>query len=206
MSTQFAQRLHGLVLAGGNSRRMGEDKALLSYHGRSQLHWAMHLVGAAVCREAYVSVRADQQHECERAQFAQIIDVQDGLGPAGGILAAHAFAPAHAWLVVACDLPLLSADTLSYLLSQRDPQRIATAFISSHDGLPEPLCAVWEPAGAQRLRQAVEAGRVCPRKTLIQGETKLLSQLSPQSLDNANTPEERELISASLSAHEEIPG
>ncbi len=205
MSAAPAQWVHGLVLAGGKSRRMGEDKALVQYHGRSQLHWAMQLVGA-VCSQVYVSVRQDQRDEPERARFAQIVDQTNGLGPAGGILAAHASAPTHPWLVVACDLPLLSAETLAHLLRERDPQRIATAFISTHDGLPEPLCAVWEPAGAQRLGEAVAAGRFCPRKTLIQGEAKLLAQLSPQSLDNANTPEEREHISARLSAREEIPG
>ena len=47
--------------------------------------------------------------------------------------------------MLACDLPLLDAATLEHLLRARDPRRAATAYRSSHDGLPEPLCAIYEP-------------------------------------------------------------
>jgi len=180
--------LYGLVLAGGRSTRMGRDKAALAYgDGPPQLERAMALVAPHVQR-AYVSVRAEQRADPLRARFPQITDGHANLGPIAGILAAQARHPEAAWLVVACDLPLLDAPTLAHLLRERDPRRAATAYRSSHDGLPEPLCAVWEPRAHPLLTEYVAAGRDCPRKFLINADTLLLDEPNPQALDNVNTP------------------
>jgi len=89
--------------------------------------------------------------------------------------------------VLACDLPYLDARTLDVLIAARDPQRVATAFRSSHDGLPEPLCAIYEPRALEGVRAHVAGGRNCPRKFLINADTKLLDQPDARALDNVNT-------------------
>src|SRR5687767_6222187 len=106
-----AAPLYGLVLAGGRSSRMGQDKALLAYHGATQLDWAMALIKPFV-RRAFVSVRPDQTDDPVRAQYKQIVDTQSDRGPIAGIMAAQARHPDAAWLVLACDLPFLDATTL----------------------------------------------------------------------------------------------
>ncbi|MBV8403270.1 MAG: NTP transferase domain-containing protein [Gammaproteobacteria bacterium] len=184
-----AAPLLGLVLAGGRSARMRSDKAALLYGGRSQLERAMELIAPHVAR-AYVSVRADQDADPLRARFAQIRDTHENLGPVAGLLAAQAAHPHAAWLVLACDLPLLDEATLAYLVSSRAPQRAATAYRSSHDGLPEPLCAIWEPRSAAALAAYVAGGRQCPRRFLLSADTELLDEPNPRALDNINTPEE----------------
>ncbi len=190
--------LLGLVLAGGRSTRMRTDKAALLYGGRSQLERAMELIAPHVER-AYVSVRADQREDLLRARFPQIPDLHQDLGPIAGLLAAQARHPAAAWLVLACDLPLLDAATLANLVRRRAPQRSATAYRSSHDGLPEPLCAIWEPCTAAALSAYVAEGRRCPRRFLVAADTQLLDEPDPQALDNINTPEEyRSVMSALL--------
>ncbi|MBV8496842.1 MAG: NTP transferase domain-containing protein [Gammaproteobacteria bacterium] len=184
-----AAPIHGLILAGGRSTRMRRDKAALSYAGRTQLERAMELVRPHVVR-AYVSVRADQAEEPLRARYPQIADVHTDLGPIAGLLAAQARHPEAAWLVLACDLPLLDEATLVHLLRARAPTRAATAYRSSHDRLPEPLCAIWEPACAPALAAYVAAGGECPRKFLIGADTELIDEPDPRALDNVNTPEE----------------
>jgi molybdopterin-guanine dinucleotide biosynthesis protein A len=181
--------VHGLVLAGGASRRMGRDKAALEYHGRPQLHWAFERL-RAVCATTYVSVRADQRDEPARAGLPQLVDLHSDIGPLAGIVAAQARHPDAAWLVLACDLPFLDEETLGVLLAQRDPSADATAFLSSHDGLPEPLCAIYEPRTRAELARRAEAGPHCPRKFLIQSQTRLLDLPSHAVLDNVNTPDE----------------
>jgi molybdenum cofactor guanylyltransferase len=181
--------LYGLVLAGGRSARMGRDKAALAAAGRTQLERAMALIAPHVER-AFVSVRADQSSDPLRAGFPQIVDRHAGLGPIAGILAAQAQYPEHAWLVLACDLPLLDAATLAHLLRSRAPAREATAYRSSHDGRPEPLCALYEPSSRAHLAAYVASGRDCPRKFLMQADVELLDEPNPRALDNANTPEE----------------
>ena len=181
--------LYGLVLAGGRSTRMRRDKAALAYHGLTQLEWTMSLLEGRV-EHAFVSVREDQRNDPVRARFAQIVDLAPDLGPAGGILAAQTRHPHAAWLVLACDLPFLDERTLERLIASRAAHRAATAYRSSHNGLPEPLCAIYEPASHADLAAHVAAGRNCPRKFLIQADVELLDQSSPGSLDNINTPEE----------------
>lgn len=181
--------LFGLVLAGGRSTRMGRDKASIEFQGRSQLERALALLRPLVSH-AFVSVRADQQHDPLRAAHPQIVDAGGVDGPAAGIRAAQAARPDAAWLVVACDLPLLDAATLQHLIARRDPQHLATAFRSTRDGLPEPLCAIYEPASGPALEQFLATGRNCPRKFLIQSGTLLLDQPNPEALDNVNTPDE----------------
>ncbi|MBC7982381.1 MAG: NTP transferase domain-containing protein [Candidatus Obscuribacterales bacterium] len=190
--------LYGLVLAGGASTRMGRDKAALAYHGQSQLHWAFDLL-AQTCARAFVSIRSDQCNEPLRAGLPQIVDAQPGLGPLAGISAALASYPDVAWLILACDLPFLSSTSLEQLIAHRDPSRIATAYRSAHDGLPEPLCAIWEPAARGRVEEWLGAGKQCPRKLLINSNAALLDQLDPRGLDNINTPSEFDSARAVLS-------
>jgi molybdenum cofactor guanylyltransferase len=182
--------LHGLVLAGGRSSRMGRDKAALEYSGRSQLERAFALLDPLVER-AFVSVRADQAADPLRSRFPRIVDAAPGIeGPAAGILSALREHPSAAWLVLACDLPFLDAGTLQQLIARRDPTRVATAFRSSHDGLPEPLCAIYEPDARAALEAFVAGGRNCPRKFLTQSNALLLDQPRAEALDNVNTPTE----------------
>jgi molybdopterin-guanine dinucleotide biosynthesis protein A len=184
-----APPLFGLVLAGGRSTRMRRDKATLTYGGRAQLERAMALLTPHVVR-AYVSVRDDQSDDPVRASFQQIRDTLQNAGPIAGLLAAQARHPEAAWLVLACDLPFLDEPTLVQLLRARAPARTATAYRSSHDGLPEPLCAIWEPRSHGPLSEYVAGGRSCPRRFLLAADTELLDEPNPQALDNVNTPEE----------------
>ena len=181
--------LAGLVLAGGRSRRMQADKATLAFAGESQLARAMRLV-AARTRCAYVSVRPDQREEAERARWPQVEDRLVDMGPAAGILAAQETLPDHAWLVVAVDLPLLDDATLAALIAARDPAAPATAYRSSGDGLPEPLCAIWEPSSHAPLSAFVAGGRSCPRKFLLTHGATLVTLATPDALANVNTPDD----------------
>jgi molybdenum cofactor guanylyltransferase len=195
----MAPPLYGLVLAGGRSTRMQRDKATLSYQGRTQLDRAMDLVKSGV-EQAFVSVRADQRADPDRARYAQVVDAYEGLGPIAGIAAAQALKPGAAWLVLACDLPYLDSRTVAHLFAHRDPARIATAYRSSHDGLPEPLCAIYEPRAAPLILERITAGKSCPRKFLIQSDALLLDQPDPRALDNINTPEEYDAARGTLLA------
>jgi len=196
--------LYGLVLAGGASTRMGQDKATLAYHGRAQLQWAYELL-TGVCERSYVSVRPDQRDEPTRASLPQIVDTQPGIGPMAGISAALAAHPRAAWLILACDLPFLSRDTLAHLIAHRDTSRIATAYRSTHDQLPEPLCAIWEPQSREAVNNWIAIGKQCPRKLLINSDAALLDQPDARSLDNINTPDEFSTARSALHSSAPLP-
>ncbi len=191
--------LQGLVLAGGTSSRMQRDKAALTYRGRSQLDRVVELA-ARHMRPVFVSVRADQAADPTRAHRSLIIDSVPGEGPMVGIRSAFAANPDVAWLVLACDLPFLSDAVVEHLIRARDPRRTATAYRSTHDGLPEPLCAIYEPAAAAQLAAAQALGRDCPRKFLINADVNLIEAFDPRALDNVNTPEEYRAALSALEA------
>jgi molybdopterin-guanine dinucleotide biosynthesis protein A len=179
----------GLVLAGGESRRMGQDKALLDNNGRSQLAFVVDLLGAVVDK-VFISTRSDQAADKERARYEQIIDRFDNSGPVAGILSALEEHPDVDWLVVACDLPNIDEQTIRYLLDRRSDTQPFTAFTSSHDGLPEPLCAVYRKGCKNIVQTFVDDGMICPRKILIRSDTCLLEQPNAAALDNVNTPDD----------------
>ena len=192
-----AAPVYGLILAGGSSTRMHRDKAALQYRGKTQLDRAFDL-GSRHVDKVFVSVRTNQATDPTRAQRPLIVDCVKGEGPIVGIRSALAAHPSVAWLVLACDLPFLSDTALSQLLRQRDPTALATAFRSTHDGLPEPLCAIWEPSAASALVAYQRDGGSCPRKFLLRHAAALLEPLDKRALDNVNTPEEYTAAVAAL--------
>ena len=191
--------LYGLILAGGSSSRMHRDKAALQYRGKRQLDRACELASRHAA-QVFVSVRVDQTADPARAQRPMIVDSVAGEGPTVGIRSSFAAHPHVAWLVMACDLPFLSDAVLSHLVRERDPASLATAFRSAHDGLPEPLCAIWEPAAAAALAAFQAGGGHCPRKFLIGHMAHLLEPLDRRALDNVNTPDEYAEALAALDA------
>ena len=168
---------------------MGRDKALLMRDGQSQLRHIASLADS-VTEKFYVSARADQKDDPERSQFETIVDRYDDVGPIAGVLSAMDEYPAVDWLVIACDLPNIDEATLRYLIEHRSAEQPFTAYRSSHDGLPEPLCAIYASGSHKRIREFVADGMVCPRKMLINSDTKLLEQPNPGALDNINTPDD----------------
>jgi molybdopterin-guanine dinucleotide biosynthesis protein A len=176
---------------------MNRDKAGLKYRGKTQLDRAFELASRHVTN-VFVSVRADQALDPARAQRPMIVDSVAGEGPIAGIRSAFAAHPKVAWLVLACDLPYLSDAALDFLLRRRDATALATAYTSAHDGLPEPLCAIWEPAAAAALADYQAGGGHCPRKFLIRHGARLLEPQDTRALDNVNTPEEYRQAVATL--------
>lgn len=186
--------LNGLVLVGGQSRRMGTDKASLRYGDDPRPQWKrMAEMLRKVCTGIFVSIRSGQQLDDFNPddEFQILEDPPVSKGPLTGFLQAFATSPQSAWLVVACDLPLLDVQTLQHLVNHRGPHA-AVAYRSAHDGLPEPMCAVYEPQMKTILTQALGDDLRCPRKILInQRDTiRLIDLPNADALENANTPEE----------------
>lgn len=196
-----ATPLKGLILAGGQSTRMQRDKAALDFHGKSQIDHVTELLRPH-CDEIFVSIRPDQSDDPVRTTLPQIHDTFLEMGPMGGILSAMRFDAHAAWLVVACDLPFIDAETLHILAEGRNPFRLATAFTSARDGFPEPVCAIYEPKAVMRMLQFLAMGYDCPRKVLINSRTHLLEPPNDLVLSNVNRPDEYEAALKTLKSVE----
>ncbi|WP_261511741.1 NTP transferase domain-containing protein [Chryseobacterium paludis] len=185
--TDFPQ-LNGLVLAGGKSQRMGNPKDKINWHGKEQRYYAADLL-VPFCDKVFISCRQDQLENFDM-DYNALTDTFLNMGPFGGILSALRSQRDKAWLVVACDLPLLDKSALEFLIQSRNPEKAATTYESPFDGLPEPLITIWEPKSYSLLLNFLGSGNTCPRKVLINSDTLILKPTNPDSLMNVNTPED----------------
>lgn len=193
--------LNGLVLSGGKSKRMGIDKGSIHYHNKSQREHVYELL-LPLCHEVFVSV--NEQQIQSTLQLPYIQDVFIDKGPAGGILSAFEHNPNVAWLVVACDLPFVNRETISYLVHHRNPSKTATAFWNEEGELPEPLIAIWEPKAFPLLLQFVNDGFSCPRKFLIRSDVEMLSAPDASVFKNINTKREYEEVIQAMNKDNEV--
>lgn len=192
--------INGLVLAGGKSQRMGFDKGAVNWHGTEQRYYMADLL-KPFCTDVFISCRADQKNEID-SNYASLADTFTDLGPYGAILSAFREKPDSAWLVIACDLPLMDESTLLYLVDNRNPSSVATAYQSPVNEFPEPLITVWEPKSYPLLLSFLAQGYSCPRKVLINSDVTLVNALNAEALTNVNTPDELERIKRIL--HQKI--
>jgi molybdopterin-guanine dinucleotide biosynthesis protein A len=186
-------RLFGLVLAGGHSTRMGEDKGLISYHGMPQRLYLLEEL-KPFCDEVFLSIRKDQEGELDDT-IPRIVDEDKYRGPFNGLLSAHHAYPEAAFFVIACDLPMVNSTVLKYLYDHRNTGSVATAFATWESGLPEPLAAIWEPAGLRSAEIYLETAKSsCPRKFLIHSQTTLVTPKDDLWVANANAPSDYKAI------------
>ncbi|MEO5913594.1 MAG: molybdenum cofactor guanylyltransferase [Luteolibacter sp.] len=187
-------KLCGLVLAGGRSSRMGQDKAALVHpDGRTLLRRCCDLLFEAGCGSVAISLRHDQEIPSGMEDCEIVRDPEGAsLGPIAGIVSGMRLHPEADWLVLACDLPRLDAATLANLIESRRDDEKFLSYRSEFDGLPEPLCALYTRGALPVLEQAQVDDFRCPRKILIRNDCRLLELPIPRALENANTPEDWE--------------
>lgn len=183
--------LNGLILAGGKSSRMGTDKGMINWQGKPHQYYLADLL-SNFCNCVYISCRKEQN--LAEPGYEYIEDIEVDAGPFGGLYSAFNVNPEAAWLVVACDFPLLDLQTIRYLIDHRNPNVLATAYQNDSDLLPEPLLTIWEPMAFPILKLALHERKTSLRHLLIDNSTELIRAENPALLLNVNTKEDRGLI------------
>ncbi len=149
--------LAGLVLAGGRSRRMGTDKAVLTWDGERLVDRAVRLLGT-LCTEVLVASGDGARLDVAVPQVADEPDVD---GPLGGLIAGLGALPDRAVAVVAVDAPHLDVAVLRRCAELRDDALVAAPVV---DDVVQPLHAVWSSAAVPALRTAAARGERSPRR------------------------------------------
>jgi len=185
--------LHGLVLAGGKSTRMGEDKSLIAYFGLEHRIYLAKMI-APFCEKTYISCQENQLSE-NLDGCNPLIDLVPSKGPMSGLISAFLTHPNAAWLVIPCDLPLFSTKNITQLINERAEQGIATVFTSSNHDYPEPLIGIWEPSAFPLLEQQYKEGNYSLLNILNNNHISLVTALDHEGLTNVNTPEEKRALS-----------
>ncbi|MCL1532621.1 molybdenum cofactor guanylyltransferase [Xanthomonas nasturtii] len=171
----------GVVLAGGRSSRMGQDKALLPWHGRPLLEQMQALLRKAGAQQVLVSGN--------RPDYAGIADAQPDLGPLGGLASVLARVPdAITLVVVPVDMPLLSAALLSKLVAPSQHRCVAfedqmlPMCLRIDAGVREALSMLMAGAAPSRSLRALQRSLQCHRVAVTASER--------AAFVNCNTPEQ----------------
>jgi len=130
--------LSAVILAGGESSRMGRDKAWVELDGQRLIVRALRTVRELGVMEVFISGRADTDY-C-KLHCSVLLDLEVGSGPLAGIERALDAAHAPLTLVLAVDLPRMTAEFLHKLATKCDP---LTGVIPKLGGRLEPLAAIY---------------------------------------------------------------
>jgi len=177
--------IKGLVLVGGKSTRMGQDKSELDYFGKPQKEVAKELLENNNLKTFYSVEKATNN-------VNEISDKFYNLGPFGGICSAFQKDPNSAWFVLATDLPFVNNKVIEFLLNHRNPSKVATAIKGKTKQFVEPLITIYEPKAYPILLQYLAQGYSCPRKMLINSDVEIV-EIDDDLIRNVNTPEEFEM-------------
>jgi molybdopterin-guanine dinucleotide biosynthesis protein A len=149
----LSKQIAGFILAGGESSRMGRDKALLEFDGVPLLVRTARLVESVAGPAAVIA-----SPEAYRSLALRVIaDDSPGAGPLGGIATALRVSNAPWNLVVACDLPYLTKTWLEHLI-ERALASQADAVLPMNARGAEPLCAVYHKRGERAICAALARG------------------------------------------------
>lgn len=188
----------GIILAGGESRRMGQNKALLPAPGREQITFVEHLAALMLsrCTETLLVAR-DETSAVAYAMLAGVrvvTDVVPGVGPLMGLYSGlRAASTSHA-LVLAVDMPFVQPAMLSYLLSL---PRQGSIIVPVVNGAPQVLFAIYPRSILPIIEARLREGRRDPRSLLDVAPVAYLNearlrQIEPtlRTFAGVNTPEE----------------
>jgi len=189
-----------IVLAGGRSVRMGQDKALLRTHGLTLLET---VVSVLILLADEIVIVADRADKYELPDCRVVGDLYPEIGPLGGILTGlHTLGPGH-HLVVACDMPALQPALLRLLLASAGSEW--DVIVPEVEGRLEPLCAVYADTAIPALQAYLEGGgRALQRALQTEVRTRRIPETELRRYDpslltftNLNTPDDLERLQRS---------
>lgn len=152
----------GVVLAGGESRRMGSEKAELLFGGRRVVDIVIESLGE-VCDEVIVAGKLHQARDLRDRGARWVADAPGTTGPLAGLAAALEISKHDRCLLVACDMPFLNGDFLRYLANEHTD---CDALVPAPDGRPQPLHAAYSRACLATARSLLQLGPASMRDLL----------------------------------------
>ena len=193
----MSQLITAFILAGGRSRRMGVDKAFLSYHNEPLIHCPIR-----VCQSFTTDVRIigdPARYAC--FGLPVIPDNGASLGPLSGINTALLHSPTRFTSIIACDMPLMSPDFCRLMLSKLPgPDAVVMRL---NDGTVEPLCGIYATTCLPVTEQNLAGGKLKVTDLLSQVAVEYIDEdelhahgLSRRIFTNVNTPDDLKHLEA----------
>ena len=188
----------GIVLAGGQSKRLGTAKALLRLGDKAFLELAVSAL-RPFCRRIIVVAAAAGWSLPDLGDCTIVADETPGLGPLGGLVTGLAVSDDEWHLTLACDLPLVRPKLLELIVREASS---GDAVVPRSGGRLHPLLAAYARSCLAPARASLEAGRRAMRAMLDLVRVKVieeerLREVDPEliSFTNVNTWDEYQELS-----------
>ncbi len=192
--------LSAIILAGGQSSRMGRDKALISFQGVPLLQRVCE-VALSCTREVYVVTPWPDRYQdilpkaCRLIQEVPIPGETEPHGPLVGFAQGVAHIQTDWILLLACDLPQLQVNVLQdWATNLEKTAEDAIALLPRHPKGWEPLCGFYRRQCLPMLTQFIEEGGRSFQHWLAQHQVQELPIGDTQLLFNCNTPADLERL------------
>ena len=148
----------GVVLCGGQSKRMGSDKGLLTLHGKAWAQVALEKL-EAINLPVVLSINK-QQREVYHAHFPATVLVEDNVtlaigGPLCGLISVHLRYPQEHLLVLGCDMIAMQPEVLQ-LLHQQFQSHDAAIVVFEKEGFAQPLCGIYASHGLASIYEHLQ--------------------------------------------------
>lgn len=183
--------IRGVVLCGGESKRMGSDKGLLPLGTNN---WAglafrkLEQLSIPVCLSVNTRQLPEYGHFFSSEQL--IPDGTSANGPLKGLLSVHLQYPDDDLLLLACDMTEMDANTLKNLKNSTIAFPDYDYYVYAQKDFIEPLCAVYTSASLKKLYLELESGNLSDfsmYKLIKKGNYKTLPITNLQPFINHNT-------------------
>jgi molybdenum cofactor guanylyltransferase len=184
-----------LVLAGGQSRRMGRPKPWIEVGSSILIRYVVERLAPAFS-ELMVSFAEPEQME-QLVPYRVVFDRKPNAGPLAGLEAGLLAARNQVLFAVACDMPYVQPSTAEIAVAAA---RSCDAAIPRHDGLFEPVCGAYRKTALPAIVGALDAGNYVAHDVVGHLDVTWLEELEPAQFESLNTPADLERFHAGLSA------
>ncbi len=141
----------GIILAGGQSRRMGYNKAMALIQGRPMIEWIIQVLNEVTPN----IILSTANNAFNYSDLRVVPDIFPGAGPVGGIYAALKSSPTHLNLVMSCDMPFVPVPLLVFLIEEARKGTVAATLPVDENGQMQPLCAIYSKDILPTLHEAL---------------------------------------------------
>jgi molybdopterin-guanine dinucleotide biosynthesis protein A len=183
--------LYGLVVCGGQSSRMGQDKGSIKYHLLPQKYHAFQML-SQLCDQVFLGSRYPETDTAYNTLPDD--DEFKDLGPLTSLLTAIKKFPGTGFIVTGCDYPLLELNDMTAFLKSIPPHSIAAAFYNEQAAVYEPLIAYYSAEAGAKLIGQSSKGTVSLQQFLIQVNAYKYFPPDPQHILSIDTPEQMSRI------------
>ena len=198
-----------LLIAGGKSSRMGQDKRWVEYDGASMLEWLLRKAQRQAFARRYLCVEQateELQVLAKQYEFELLVDEQAGMGPMEGLRRGLSAMPTAYGLALSCDMPFFAFSALEPLLTELTSQTGVMAVQAETNGRRQPLAAIYHRELARNFAAALAAGERKLGTVIDMVPHRLVAVPRVNCFFNANTPADMRLVRGRLAnSWREVP-